>query len=83
MSEGEKFFHKGVQIEDYSLRRSLRRGLTGHATNQNIPSEIIDEVNRWQKKESARGGAATVPLRQVYTTVLQTLPARLEYSKRL
>ena len=83
LSEGEKFFHKGVRIEDYSLRRSLRRGSTGHATNQNIPGPIIDEVNRWRKKESARGGEANVPLRQVYTTVMQTLPARLEYSKRL
>ena len=83
LAKGDLYFHKGARIEDYSLRRSLRRGSTSHATNQSVPPQVIDEINRWRKKEAARGGAGTFHLRQVYTTVIQTLPARLKYSQML
>ena len=41
---------------------------------------MVDEINRWRKKEAARGSEAGLPLRQVYTSVQHTLPTKMKYA---
>ena len=43
--EGELFL-KGVEIDDYSFRRLLRRGATAHAMNNGVPQPVIDQINQ-------------------------------------
>ena len=44
-----------VKIDDeYSVRRSLRRGSTSEAQNQQVPKEVIEANNRWRKHMRSR-----------------------------
>ena len=76
-----RLFHKNVEVEDYSLRRSPRRGATVSATNNGIPQPVIDEINRWRTKENAKGSEAGLPLRQVYTSVRYMLSTQIVFSQ--
>ena len=81
MDHKPRLFHKNVLVEDYSLRRSPRRGATVSATNNGIPQPVIDEINRWRTKENARGSEAGLPLRQVYTSVRYMLSTQIVFSQ--
>ena len=72
-------FLQGVDIQDYSGQRSFCRGSVQHALNQDVSQPVIDEANRWRRKEGARGTNAGLPLRQVYTLVRYGLPTRAKY----
>ena len=73
-------FSKGVEIKDYSLRRSMRRGLTTTVSNNRVDTVTIELINRWRKREAARGAEAGLPMRQVYTQVSNALDALVRYS---
>ena len=75
-----KLFLKGVEIDNYSFRRSLRRGATAHAMNNNVPKLVIDEINRWRLKGHARGGEVGLSLTQVYSSVRHTIPTKIKHS---
>ena len=45
--------------------------------------QVIELINRWCKKEAARGSKAGLPMRQVYTQVLSALPTMEEFSRAL
>ena len=49
-------------------------------TNHNVDIKVIELINRWRKKEAARGSEAGHPMRQVYTQVRSTLPTMKEFS---
>ena len=76
-------FSSKVEIEDYNLRRSLRRGSTTQAHNNKTPVATIELVNRWRKREAARGAEPGLEMRQVYTQALTAVDATLEYSRNL
>jgi len=78
-----KVFPPKVNIEDYSLRRSLRRGATTEATNNKVPGNTIDLVNRWRKKEGAKGAQPGLAMNQVYTDALAAVETTLRYSQSL
>jgi hypothetical protein len=78
-----KLFPVKARIEDYSLRRSLRRGSTTEATNNNVPATTIDMVNRWRKREAAKGTEPGLAMRQVYTDALSAIETTLRYSQSL
>ena len=80
MLEG-KLFLKGVEIDDYSFRCSLRRGATAHAMNNGVSLMVIDEINRWRIKENAKGCEAGFTLAQVYSSVRHTMPTKIKYSR--
>ena len=40
-----RLFPKGVEIDNYSFRRSLRRGATAHLMNNRDPQSVIDKIN--------------------------------------
>jgi hypothetical protein len=72
-----------VETGDFSLWRSPRRGAVLETTNQDVAEKVIELVNRWHKKEAAKGSKAGLPMRQVYTQVKSTLPTMLKFSKAL
>ena len=72
-----------VETGDFSLWRSPRRGAVLETTNQDVAEKVIELVNRWRKKEAAKGSEAGLPMRQVYTQVKSTLPTMLKFSKAL
>ena len=74
-------FYKSVALQDYSLRRSLRRGATTEAENNNVDTVTIELVNRWRKKEAAKGAEAGLTMRQVYTQVSRAVKAALRFSQ--
>ena len=76
-----KLFTAGVPIKDFSLRRSLRRGATTEAENNNVDAVAIELTNRWRKKEAARGAEAGLSMRQVYTQVSRAVVATLRFSQ--
>jgi len=44
-----------VSVQDeFSIRRSIRRGCTAEAQNARIPQEVIEANNRWRRRERAR-----------------------------
>ena len=73
-------FSKGVDIRDYSLRRSPRRGATITASNNKVDETTIELVNRWCRKEAAKGAEVGLPMRQVYTQVSTALEATIRFS---
>ena len=72
-----------VKPEDFSLWRSPRRGAVLETTRRGVDSKVMELVNRWRSKESAKGSVPNLPMRQVYTEVRSTLPTMLKYSQAL
>ncbi len=72
-----------VETGDFSLWRSPRRGAVLETTNQDVAEKVIKLINRWRKKEAAKGSEAGLPMRQVYTQVKSTLPTMIKFSKAL
>lgn len=72
-----------VDTADFSLWRSPRRGAVLETTNQDVSETVTELINRWRKKEAAKGSEAGLAMRQVYTQVRSTLPTMLKFSKAL
>jgi hypothetical protein len=72
-----------VETGDFSLWRFPRRGAVLETTNQDVVEKVIELVNRWRKKEVAKGSKAGLLMQQVYTQVKSTLPTMLKFSKVL
>ena len=67
--EDQKLVPSAVEMSDFSLWRSLRRGAVLETTTHKVDVQVIELINRWRKKEAARGSEAGLPMRQVYTQV--------------
>jgi hypothetical protein len=78
-----KLLPEVVETGDFSLWRSPRRGAVLETLNQDVAEKVIKLVNRWYKKEAARGSEAGLTMRQVYNQVRSTLTTILKYSKAL
>ncbi len=74
---------EAVDTSDFSLWRSPRQGAVLEIRNQDVAEKVIELVNRWHKKEAAKGSEAGLPMRQVYSQVRSTLPTMLKFSKAL
>ena len=74
-------FSQGVDIRDYSLRRSPRRGAVTTAANNQVDETTTELIGRWRKKEKARGAEPGLPMRQVYTQVSAAVEALLRFSQ--
>ena len=81
--EDPKLVPSAVETTDFSLWRSLRRGAVLETTNHRVDVQVIELINRWRKKEAARGSEAGLPMRQVYTQVRSALPTMKEFSRAL
>jgi hypothetical protein len=67
--------------EKYGILRSLRRGVTGHATNMEVPEKTINAVNRWRKEMGSNSPSLT--LSEMYADLNQIKPTILRYSDAL
>ena len=72
-----------VEGTDFSLWRFPRQGAVLETTNHGVDAKVIGLVNRWRKKEAAKGSEPGLPMRQVYTQVRNTLPVMQEFSRAL
>jgi hypothetical protein len=81
--EDRKLVPSAVETTDFSLWRSLRRGAVLETTTNRVDVQVIELINRWRKKEAARGSEAGLPMRQVYTQVRSALPTMKEFSRAL
>ena len=81
LERSPKVFPEKTVIDDYQLKRSLRRGSTTEATNKKVPGESIDLMNRWRKRELAQGAEPGLAMRQVYTQTILALESTLRYSQ--
>ena len=81
MKSRSKLFSSMVAVKDFSLRRSLRRGATAESENNKVDTVAIELINRWRKKEKARGAEAGLSMRQVYTQVSRAVVATLRFSQ--
>ncbi len=81
--EDPKLVPSAVETTDFSLWRSLRRGAVLETTNPRVDVQVIELINRWRKKEAARGSEAGLPMRQVYTQVRSALSTMKEFSRAL
>lgn len=77
-----KEFPAGTDFDQYSLRRSLRRGSTTTAGNNQVPEPVVNRINRWRKDDRSRGGdpMAGLSMFEVYTAVRNSIDAALHYS---
>ena len=60
-----ELFATGGFIGDFRLRRSPLRGATTEAENKNVENAAIEIINRWRKREAARGKEVGLSIRQV------------------
>lgn len=68
-------------IEDkYSVYRSFRRGSDSLAIAMKVPSEDIQVVNRWAKKEAAGTGKPAMGMPQYYAEIHILLPSFMRYT---
>ena len=67
--------------EEYSFRRSLRRGSTTQARLMKVRKEVIDLNNRWRSAESSGARAASMGMQEHYSDVVQLWPLLIEYSQ--
>jgi len=70
-----------VNVQDeYSIRRSLRRGSTTQAGNMQIPKEVIEANNRWRKHGNSRGVLPGMSMVERYSDAKASIMALLRYS---
>ncbi|KAL7559820.1 hypothetical protein ACA910_003983 [Epithemia clementina (nom. ined.)] len=67
--------------EEYSVRRSLRRGATREAQNRKIPQQVIEINNRWKKHIRLRGVLPSMSMIERYSDAKASVEAVIEFSK--
>jgi hypothetical protein len=73
-----------VKVEDdYSVRRSLRRGSSSQAQNQGIPASVVEANNRWRKHERSRGVLPSMGMMERYSDAKASIRTLLQYSAGL
>jgi hypothetical protein len=69
--------------EEYSVMRSLRRGVTSHAQNLKIPREMIETNNRWRKFDRACGMTPGMSMFERYSDARANLEFLVGFSGAL
>ena len=72
-----------VVRDDFGILRSLRRGLTVHARNMEVPDNLLNAVNRWRTEAESVSGNPRLDMSDVYSTLKALLPTLLRFSKKL
>ena len=67
--------------EDYGILRSLRRGVTAHATNMEVDSRLINAINRWRVERSSDN--PSLSMQDLYAALAHLKPTILRYSDSL
>jgi len=69
--------------EEYSCRRSLRRGATSHAQNMNISKDIIEANNRWRKHVRSNGMTPGMSMMECYSDAKASIPILIKFLARM
>ena len=69
--------------DEYSVRRSLRRGSTSEAQNAQVPKEVIEANNRWRKHMRSRGVLPSMDMIERYSDAKASVTALIRYSAML
>ena len=69
--------------DEYSVRRSLRRGSTSEAQNVQVPREVIEANNRWRKHMRSRGILPSMDMIERYSDAKASIEALVRYSTML
>ena len=75
-----ELFSKGIEMGLFSLRRSMRRGAI-LATVDRVSEVIIQLMNRWRKKEGAKGAAPGLSMHPTYLQLRSMFPTLKKYSQ--
>ena len=67
--------------EDFGIWRSLRRGVTAHAINMSVPSDLIRLINRWRSERDS--GKRGKDMLEVYSVLKSLVPTVVKYSHKL
>lgn len=67
--------------DDYSMRRSPRRGVTTEAQNRNIPTDVVEINNRWKKFIRARGVLPSMSMVERYTDAKASVESLVRFSE--
>jgi len=75
---------KSVDIEEeYSIFRSLRRGVTSHAQNVKIDKSIIEANNCWRKHARSNGMLPGMSMLERYSDAKASIPTLIRFSSQL
>ena len=69
--------------EEFSINRSFCRGSSTRAQLLEIPTDIIEIVNRWKKVEQAKGKQAKLSMMETYADIELLIPKAVKYSEML
>ena len=70
-----------VRVQDeFSVRRSLRRGSTTEASNKQIPKEVIEANQRWGKHQRSRGVLPNMSMMERYSDAKANVAYLIRYS---
>ena len=69
--------------EDAGLGRSLRRGVTSHAINMQVPRPLTNAINRWRKETNGAENRGSMPMVDAYSKLDSLKPTYLRFSKAL
>lgn len=72
-----------VDLNNYSMHRSGRRGSTAEAQNSEIPSWVIEANNRWRKHFRSKGLTPGMSMLERYTEAKASVPALVKFSYNL
>ena len=76
--------HEDVIVrEEFGILRSLRRGVTAHARNMDVPRELVEAMNCWRTEKNAKSGGSNLAMIDHYTDLEAILPTVLRYSEGL
>ena len=77
-------FAGDLDIEkEFSIGRSLRRGVTSEAQNMGIPREVIEANNRWRRQARAEGLTPGMSMMERYSDAKASVPTLVRFSKEL
>ena len=63
--------------DECGIGRTIRRSLTAHARNMDVPTELLKAINRWRTEASSSTGAPRLDMPDVYTSLESLLSMHL------
>ena len=69
--------------EEFSINRSFRRGSSTTAQVLQIPTDIIELMNRWKKRERSKGRKPKLSMIETYADIELLIPKLIQYSAQL
>ena len=61
----------------FGILRALRRGVTSHAKEMELPGEWIDMMNRWRTEANSKTGTPQLDMSDVYASLESLKPLLL------